>query len=164
MLTPDRNFEIGRIVLSLTGTPGIQDRFTFAIAEAKDVLSREPAKLAASVTLPLELFGSNIPSELKSCRLSVMRAATAYHIERHPNATQYVLSLENSGTIRVKSESGWTISQLSSESAAPIGIRWHTVPENTWHQPTPGEKDWSVVAFHTVSASELKDDYGYKER
>ena len=163
MLAANCHLEIGRIVSGLIEAPTVHDRFTSAIAEAKAILSRDPTKLAASVTLPLDLFGADLPESLQSCRLSVMRAGTAYHIERHPNAIQYVLSLENDGEIRVRTGRSWIASHLVSGSTSPIETKWHTVPANTWHQPTPGAKDWAVVAFHTVPPTELQDDYNYTE-
>lgn len=163
MLSLDRNIQIGRAVADLARTNVVKAGFAAAAQEAKAILSSDPSRLAASVVLPLELFGTSLPSELKSCRLSVLRGGTAYHIERHPNATQYVLSIDGKGSIRVKSADEWVVSRLSSEPAASIRERWHTVPPNIWHQPTPSEEDWTVLAFHTVSAGELRDDYSYQE-
>jgi hypothetical protein len=163
MLSLDRNIQIGRAVADLISTEVVRARFVEAAREANAILSAEASKLAASVVLPLELFGPSLPSELKSCRLSVMRGGTAYHIERHPNATQYVLSIDGKGSISVKSADEWVVSSLSSDPNASLLERWHTVPANTWHQPTPSDNDWTVVAFHTALAGELKDDYGYNE-
>lgn len=163
MLSLERNIQIGRAVADLVRTDVVRARFVEAAQEAKSILSADASKLAASVALPLELFGSSLPSELKSCRLSVMRGGTAYHIERHPNATQYVLSIDGEGSIRVKSADEWIVSSLSSDPADSLLERWHTVPANTWHQPTPSDNDWTVVAFHTAPAGELRDDYGYDE-
>lgn len=163
MLSLDRNIEIGRVVADLITNDGVKARFDEAAEEAKAILLADASKLAASVVLPLELFGSSLPSELRSCRLSVMRGGTAYHIERHPNATQYVLSIDGKGSIRVKSADEWVVSSLSSDPTASLLERWHTVAANTWHQPTPSENDWTVVAFHTAPAGELEDDYGYRE-
>jgi hypothetical protein len=163
MLSLDRNIQIGRAVADLVRTDLVKARLVEVAQEAKAILSADTSKLAASVGLPLELFGSSLPSELKSCRLSVMRGGTTYHIERHPNATQYVLSIDGEGSIRVKSADKWAVSRLSSDPAASILERWHTVPANTWHQPIPSDNDWTVVAFHTAAAGEFKDEYGYNE-
>jgi hypothetical protein len=163
MLDLDRNIQIGPAVADLIRADVVKARFIEAAQDAKAILTADASKLAASVVLPLELFGSSLPSELKSCRLSVMRGGTAYHIERHPNATQYVLSIDGKGSIRVKSGDEWVVSSLSSASAASLMERWHTVPANTWHQPTPSDHDWTVVAFHSAPANELKDDYDYNE-
>ncbi len=163
MMSRDRNIEIGRAVTDLVRDDAVKLRFVEVAEEAKAILAADPSKLAASIVLPQELFGSHLPSELKSCRLSVMRGGTAYHVERHPNATQYVLSVAGKGTIRVKSDDGWVVSSLSSGPSIPLLERWHMVPTNTWHQPTPGENHWTVVAFHTAPAEELKDEYGYNE-
>jgi hypothetical protein len=158
MLSHDRNIEIGRAVSDLIRTDIVKTRFAEAAGEAKEILSADPSKLAASVVLPLELFGPSLPFELKSCRLSVMRGGTQYHIEKHPNATQYVLSINGNGAIRVKFSDEWLVSQLSSDPSVMLQERWHTVPANIWHQPIPSDNDWTVVAFHTAPAGELKDE------
>jgi hypothetical protein len=162
-MSHDRKTEIGRAVTDLVMRDEVKVRFVEAAQQAKAILLADASKLAASVVLPLGLFGPSLPAELKSCRLSVMRGGTAYHIERHPNAIQYVLSIEGQGAIRVKLGDDWTVSSLSSGPDVSLLDRWHTVPANTWHQPTPGKEDWTVVAFHTARADELKDDYGYSE-
>lgn len=157
----DRDLEIGRIVLSLVDSRTIQSRLSKALAAAQSALATDFSKPAASVALSLDVFGSQLPVELRSCRLSVLRAGTVHQIESHPNASQYVLSLDGEGTIRVKSDDEWVASALSSDPEDSLFGRWHTVPANTWHQPTPGDHDWTVVAFHTVPANELRDEYGY---
>jgi hypothetical protein len=163
MLSIDRNIQIGRAVADLARMDVVKKRFIDAEQEAKAILLADASRLAASIVLPLELFGASLPSELKSCRLSVMRGGTAYHIERHPNATQYVLSIDGEGSIRVKSADEWVVSTLSSDPSAALLERWHTVPADTWHHPIPADRDWTVLAFHTAPAGELKDEYGYKE-
>jgi hypothetical protein len=163
MMSRGRNIEMGRAVADLIRADAVRSRFAEAAEEMKAILVADPSKLAASIVLPRELFGLYLPSELQSCRLSVMRGGAACHVERHPNATQYLLSVEGIGTIRVKSDDGWVVCRLSSGPSVPLLERWHMVPTNTWHQPTPGENDWTVVAFHTAPAGELKDEYGDHE-
>ena len=113
--------------------------------------------------LDLEIFGDALPRELRSCRLSVMRAGSAYHVERHPNATQYVYSVDNSGSISIFDGKIWSTSELTSNSSDPIASRWHSVPANTWHQPVPGKEHWTVLGFHSVPSKELIDDYNFNE-
>jgi hypothetical protein len=163
MLSHDRNIQIGRAVTDLIRSEVVSSHIVKVTQEANVILLTEPLKLAASIAIPLELFGSHLPSELKSCRLSVLRGGTEYHIEKHPNAIQYVLSVEGKGTIRVKTDDSWKVSNLSSGPSVGLLERWHIVPADTWHQPIPGENDWTVIAFHTTSAAELKDEYGYSE-
>lgn len=106
----NRNSQIGSIIATLIEHPNITERLKSATLEAKEVLLQDQSKLAASITIQLELFGAELPSEISS-------------------------SLES---------------------------RWHVVPAGLWHQPTPGKEDWTVVAFHTISADRLVDDYDYK--
>ncbi len=163
MISTDRNIQIGRVVTDLIRPDTVKLHLAEASEKAKAILAANPSQRAASVVLPLELFGRYLPYELKSCRLSVMRGGTAYLIERHPNAEQYVLSIEGKGSIRVQSNNDWVVSNLVSGPGVGLFDRWHKVPMNTWHQPAPGEEDWTVVAFHTAPANELKDEYFHDE-
>jgi hypothetical protein len=162
MISHDRHTEIGKIVARVLTTAAALECISAAEERASAILRSDSSKLAGTVLLALDGLSMELPSELKSCRLSVMRGGAAYHVERHPNATQYVYSLRNCGTISVFDGTTWTTSELNDDLAAPLARRWHAVPENTWHQPIPGEKDWTVLGFHTILSSVLIDDYGFE--
>jgi hypothetical protein len=155
----DRDWQIGQMILERTRHPRVAEQLRAALAEAKAKLHNDPAMGAAAVPIHATLFDDRLPAEIASCRLSVMRAHTACPVERHPNARQYVLSLEESGAIRLIDDSGADSSELCSDPSAPLSARWHLVPANTWHQPIPGKKDWAVLAFHSVPAQELLDEF-----
>ncbi len=130
-----------------------------AVNKAETELLTEPEKLAASVQVPIKIFGNEFPSSLKSCRVFVLRANTEFKTERHPNSHQRVLSLKGKGQIRICQEGGYSIVLLQSEYIAPIQNRWASVKENVWHQPVAGEENWAMLAFHTVSEDSLIDEY-----
>ena len=122
--------------------------------EVQDEFSLNPDAFVAVRFVPISLFGDQLPQEVKSCRLSVMRAGTAYKRERHPNADQYVRSLDGSGEIRVLEGENWRIDRLGPSEE----LMWHCVPAGTWHQPVPSEQShWYVLAFHT--ADQVFDEY-----
>lgn len=161
MFIPEDTHQIGLVIQNIVRNPEFSVLFAEATKEARAILASDANRLAGTVPIDRALFGSDLPEKLKSCRLSVMRGGSAYKIERHPNGTQFVYSLEQSGTISVFDGKSWHTSHLSSEREAPLTARWHVVPASTWHQPVPGEKDWVVLAFHTAAADELIDDYGF---
>jgi hypothetical protein len=159
MTVNDRSSEIGENVSRLVKIEVVSRVIAKAREQAAEILNNDLSKPAGTVPISLDAFGAELPGELRSCRISIMRGGTAYHIERHTNACQYVYSLENSGAISVFDGSRWETTLLVSDTGAPLSARWHTVPMNTWHQPVPGERDWVVLGFHTVSSEDLIDDY-----
>jgi hypothetical protein len=161
MLEQDQSRAIGRTIEHLLQKAEVQSTLDMASRQALEILEADSTKLAGSVSISLEVFGPELPPTLLSCRLSVMKAGAAYHLERHPNAIQYVYSLENGGSISIYDDGIWRKSELDSDASTALETRWHMVPANTWHQPVPGEKNWTVLAFHTASPPELVDDYNF---
>ncbi len=155
------NMRIGEMVSRLVGSEAMAPVLEKARAHAFEALRSDPTRLAGAISIPVDAFGAELPGELKSCRLSIMRGGAAYHVERHPNAVQYVYSLEHSGVICVLDGTRWETSPLVSDVSAPLSRRWHVVPANTWHQPIPGAEDWAVLGFHSVSAAALVDDFQF---
>ncbi len=136
-----------------------------AISTARDwadrILRDNPSKTAEIVQIELEAFGNALPPAIQSCRLSIMRGGSEYPVERHPNADQFVYSLENSGTISSFDGERWLTKKVSSDPKRPLVCRLHRVPANVWHQPIPGDRNWVVLGFHTVPSDELEDDFGF---
>lgn len=161
MLTADRDTEVGQLVTRIISEAKVAAALAEATEGAMAILDSDPKKLAGTIPLDIGIFCDSLPQELRSCRLSVMRAGAAYHVERHPNAVQYVYSLNNSGSISIFDENNWRTTELSSNVDDPLVSRWHIVPANTWHQPVPGVKHWTVLGFHSVPSTELLDDYSF---
>ena len=159
----DPSIQAGNIVQLLVKRPEV----VAAIEAARKIASKElidnPSKLAAVSSIDISVFGPELPGELKTCRLAIMRGGTKYHVEKHPNGIQYVYSLENEGSISVLRENKWECSQLSSTPSASLAERWHVVPMNHWHQPVPKDKDWTVLAFHSAEPGTLIDEYDFKD-
>ena len=163
MISPDRIKEIGTVIHRLVKKPDVIAAIEKASEIARKELASDSTKLAAASSIPVSVFGPDLPSELKTCRLAIMRGNTEYHVERHPNGIQYVYSLQNNGSISIFREGKWHRTELSSASNALLSERWHVVPINDWHQPVPKEADWVVLAFHSAEPGTLVDDYGFKE-
>lgn len=109
--------------------------------------------------VPLELFGAGLPPELRSSRVSVFRAGSAARIERHENADQFSCLLRGALTIQVlESGTRWQARHFRAEGHAQQRISY--VARGSWHHPLcPAEGDCELVAFHTVPAEALIDEY-----
>jgi hypothetical protein len=130
-----------------------------AIAQAKNQLDADPQWPAGSVQVPLSIWGPDLPSDIKSCRVFVLRAGGEFKIERHPNSCQRVLSLAGTGKIRVFEKPTPGEVSLCSDKHGPLEMRWASLSENIWHQSVSDNEDWVVLTFHTASERELIDEY-----
>jgi len=157
MLEPAR--KIVQHLDDLVRLPSVRSAIQLTNDEAEAELLRDASLKAASRPIPLNVFGPEVPTGVKSCRLSTLRADTPFDREMHPNSTQYVLSFAGSGEIRVRqSRDIWKVDRLDSESDSTLEQRWHSVQAGCWHQPVPtGGKSWTVLGFHSASEHELKD-------
>jgi hypothetical protein len=140
-------------------TPRAQAVIKEAVAKAETELQVERTKSGVSVQISLSVFGEDIPDFIKSCRVFVLRGATQFKTERHPNSTQRILSLKGAGEIRVFTEQGLRTASLRSDRYAAVDERWAVLEQNVWHQPVAGPKNWAVLAFHTAPEKELIDEY-----
>lgn len=117
--------------------------------------------------LPLDLFGAGLPPELRAARASVFRGGSAARIERHENADQFSCLLRGALTIYVW-ESGagsgprndgprWQARHFRATGHAQQRISY--VARGVWHHPICPAGGCELVGFHTVTASELVDEY-----
>lgn len=130
-----------------------------AISEAEAELEADPTRLAASRQVPLGVFGDDLPSGVRSCRVFALRRDTAFNTERHPNSHQRFLSLRHWGKIRVFTPSDVTERIVPSGLGTAIADRWVSLPANVWHQPVAGDQGWVTLTFHSADESELIDEY-----
>jgi hypothetical protein len=115
-----------------------------AISEAKRLLDADRQRQAGSVQVALSECGQNLPSDIKSCRVFVLRAGCEFQTERHPNVHQRVLSLEGTVKIRVFDKPTPRDVSMGSDLHGPLELRWASLSENIWHQLISGNEDWVV--------------------
>jgi len=121
-------------------------------------LARGPAEIEAWEPVPLELYGTAFPSEIRSSWVFVLRRGVTTGAERHPNSRQRMVSWKGSGDFQVHDGERWRSHGLVSDPEAPLDRRWVSIPPETWHQGVVGPEDWLVVSFHTVAAEELVEE------
>jgi hypothetical protein len=122
-------------------------------------LDRKKAALMTWESVPLSIFGSALPAQIRSAWVFVLRAGADTGVERHPNSHQRMMSFEGSGDMRTGAPEQLQSNVLVSNPDAPMERRWISIPQNVWHRPVVGaEADWAVVSFHTVPADELIEE------
>jgi hypothetical protein len=128
------------------------------VERVEGILARDADAIEAWEPVPLETYGCELPEEIRSSWVFILRAGTASGAERHPNSVQRMASWSGGGDFRVHDGRRWKSHHLTNDPCASLGERWLSIPSMTWHQGVVGEKDWVVVSFHTVPAEELIEE------
>lgn len=143
------------------------DRF-FRRPETLELLQKTSKPLVSNVSetspyavvpLPLETFGDSLPDQVGSIRVAAFYPNASTRIERHPNSTQFLFSLEGFGETQVLRNGKWesdtygtSVEQVSLEAS------WHLVEQNVWHRSMgQGSIPWVLVAIHTATL--VVDEY-----
>ena len=139
---------------------------------------RDPSVISpySSQPVPIEIFTVKMPAELRgSVRLSrafvIRRGGRLPHLEIHRNSVQRLVLFRGRGAIHSASscedDTDLTPFAIVSPDLAPggeISLSWDVVAPATWHFPEArGHADLQGVAFHSVDAGEILDEYSEKE-
>ena len=120
--------------------------------------ARGPHEIEAWESVPLTLYGTALPSEIRSSWIFVLRRGVTTGAERHPNSVQRMVSWSGEGDFQVHDGARWKSHRLTSDPHASLERRWISIPPETWHQGVVGPRDWLVVSFHTVAAEALIEE------
>ena len=128
-------------------------------------LDRVEAALAAQdnppqawEALPLALFGSSLPSAIRSAWVFVLRGAAVFGAERHPNSHQRTVALRGSALFEVFQDGCWSPRPVAAEEGKAAGESRVSIPTNTWHRIRVGPENFVSCSFHTVPAAELLEE------
>src|SRR5262245_9782479 len=122
-------------------------------------LARRKDALMSWEPVPLNIFATTLPTDIRSAWVFVLRAGADTGAERHPNSHQRMMSFEGSGDLQTGEPGRWESNVLVRDPDAPLERRWISIPANVWHRPViDAETDWAVVSFHTVPAEELIEE------
>ena len=134
-------------------TAGRLDAVTRRVRAA---LLRDDTLRLAWEPVPLEVY-RDLPDEIRSSWVFVLRAGTTTGAERHPNSVQRVMSFRGEADLQTWEDGRWRSNRLC-EGQAP-SERWLTIPENVWHRPVIAPAhDWIVVSFHTATDAQLIEE------
>ena len=137
----------------------VRDRIRSVVVRVREQLARRKDAFMSWEAVPLHIFATTIPPEIRSAWVFVLRAGADTGAERHPNSHQRMMSFEGSGDLQTGEPENWQSNVLVSDPDAPLEQRWISIPTNVWHRPViNAETDWAVVSFHTVPAEELIEE------
>jgi 2-polyprenyl-3-methyl-5-hydroxy-6-metoxy-1,4-benzoquinol methylase len=123
-------------------------------------LDADPQAAMAWESVPLEIYGVQLPAAIRSSWVFVLRANTATGAERHPNSRQRMMSYRDSGDLQTRTslQHEWSSNRLVSTFDAHLEQRWISIPPNVWHQAVVPATNWAVVSFHTAAENELIEE------
>ena len=137
----------------------VREHTRSVVVRVREQLARRKDALMSWEPVPLDVFATTLPPEIRSAWVFVLRAGADTGAERHPNSHQRMMSFEGSGDLQTGRPGKWQSNVLVSEPDAPLERRWISIQTNVWHRPVVGrDADWAVVSFHTVEADELIEE------
>jgi hypothetical protein len=140
------------------GQSSVRTRLEPFIARCFPKLAADTTAVMAWEHVPLEIYGGELPCEIQSSWVYILRAGVTTGAERHPNSRQRMMSLRGTGDLQTGEAGAWRSKLLVNEFSASLERRWISVPAGTWHQAVVPNEDWVVVSFHTVPPHELIEE------
>jgi hypothetical protein len=137
----------------------VRDHIHSVVLRVREELTRKKDALMSWEAVPLHIFATTLPPEIRSAWVFVLRAGADTGAERHPNSHQRMMSFEGSGDLQTGEPGRWQSNILVSDPDAPLERRWISIPTNVWHRPViDAAADWAVISFHTVPSEELIEE------
>jgi len=137
----------------------VREHIRSVVVRVRGELAQKKTALMSWEPIPLNIFVTTLPPEIRSAWVFVLRAGADTGAERHPNSHQRMMSFEGTGDLQTGEPGKWRSSVLVSDPDALLEGRWISIPTNVWHRPViNAAADWAVVSFHTVPAEELIEE------
>ena len=137
----------------------VREHICAVVVRVREELACKRDALMNWEPIPLHIFVTTLPREIRSAWVFCLRAGADTGAERHPNSHQRMMSFEGSGDLQTGEPGEWQSNVLVSDPDAPLERRWISIPPNVWHRPVVGkESHWAVVSFHTVPAEDLIEE------
>ena len=144
---------------------GVRAEINAIAANLASKLNGSPGRQLAKEPVRLELFGENLPGDIRACWVYLMRAPSATGEERLPNSHQRTISYQGKGDFQVRQVpvlsdlSEWKRNVLLSDIFSRLEFRWISIPPNNGHKAVASEGDWIMVSFHTAPENELIEEH-----
>jgi hypothetical protein len=103
--------------------------------------------------IDINYYRQNVPSDIRSGWIFVLKRDSPSIAHYHPNSTQYTVMIEGKGRVKIGDYTRKLVkfeSHMSSENDI-----WCIIDINIPHEFFPFNEDMVVVSFHTCAAQEL---------
>lgn len=142
----------------LITSQGVSQRIAPVLTRVESVLAASPEQPQAWESVPLSLFGLDLPAGIKSCWVFVLRSGISLGAERHPNSDQRTVALRGSALFEIFISGVWSPRPIDAAHTNPIEGRWVSISASTWHRIKVGPQNLLSCSFHTVPEAELIEE------
>ena len=126
--------------------------------ETLEQLKREVSDSSESFvwsTIDLNSINSELPEEIKSCWIFVLKKDVPSGCHYHPNSIQHMIMIEGQGESKVADIRKRMIGFGSNDRS--LDETWYVILEGIPHECFPELTDMVVVSFHTCEGRELQE-------
>ena len=131
-----------------------QNTFAQTVNQLSKAVSHSSEPFVWSV-VDLDSIDSDLPEEIKSCWIFVLKKDVPSGCHYHPNSVQHMVMIKGQGTSKVEGKTKRML-QFGSSNASLEDI-WYVIGEGVPHEFFPNEEDMVVVSFHTCEADQLEE-------
>ena len=101
----------------------VRDHIRSVVVRVSEALAQKKDALMSWEPIPLDIFVTTLPAEIRSAWVFVLRAGADTGAERHPNSHQRMMSFEGSGDFQTGESGNWHSNVLVSDPDAPLERR-----------------------------------------
>ena len=102
----------------------VREHIRSIVVRVREQLAHRKDALMTWEPFPLEILQKELPPDIRSAWIFVLRAGADTGAERHPNSHQRMMSFEGSGDMQTGEPGKWQSNVLVSDPAAPLEQRW----------------------------------------
>lgn len=112
--------KILEILDSAVNDSRISHKINEIVERVEKQLENNPNEIMAWEGIPLDLYNYELPEEIKSSWVFILRKNLVTGAERHPNSIQRMMSYKGYGDFQTKPGEKWESNFLESDSALPL--------------------------------------------
>src|SRR5437773_10918721 len=116
-MTPEERSLLELIDVALR-SENVREQIRPIMKRVRAELARKKEALMTWEPVPLNIFGTALPREIRSAWVFVLRAGADTGAERHPNSHQRMMTFEGSGDMQTGEPSQWQSNVLVSNPDA----------------------------------------------
>jgi hypothetical protein len=130
-----------------------QDTFGKTANGLQEALSHSSEPFVWSV-IDLNSLQIELPQEVKSCWIFVLKKDVPSGCHYHPNSVQHMVMIRGQGTSKVAEKSKRILRFGSANALEDV---WYVIDRGVPHEFFPENEDMTVVSFHTCEADQLEE-------
>src|SRR5947199_4886406 len=99
----------------------VRDHIRSVVVRVSEALAQKKDALMSWELIPLDIFVTTLPAEIRSAWVFVLRAGADTGAERHPNSHQRMMSFQGSGDMQTGEPGNWQSNVVIKRASGPAG-------------------------------------------